>query len=438
VKDLEVRCFSKGKKRWSDMRKASIAKRLVALTLTLTSVGSPFLCGQQEPTSSPSAQNAEPEGQNTRPAPQSAEQIQALVAPIALYPDALVAQVLSGATFPDQVALAQNWLLQHHDLSGEKLMKEVDQQNWDASIKALTQFSSVLDNMAKNLAWTSELGEVYHYQPKDVMEAVQTLRAKAKAAGNLKSSDQIKVVEQSPTTIVIQPANPQVVYVPEYNPTIIYGTSYVVPNYTPASVAAASVISFGAGIAIGAMMSGGCCSWGWSSWSCGWHGGTVVYGGRAYYGSAAWHGAYGAYGYHGYGGYGAASYHGAYGSAGGYRGYTANGNYHTGGAYQNAWGGASAHTTYGADGAVHTGGSGYSNATGQAYHYGATRTADGGTAYHGTTNTGQHYAGGTTASGQHWGGSTSGWGHDSGWSSRAASDRGWGSMHSSGFRGGRR
>ena len=414
------------------------SKRILAVVLSsfFLAAQEQLAYGQQEPTSASPGQADQPEAQNSEPAPQSAEQIQALVAPIALYPDALVAQVLSGATFPDQIALAHNWLAEHNDLSGNKLMKEVDKQNWDPSVKALTQFPSVLGNMAKNLAWTSELGQVYHYQPKDVMEAVQTLRAKAQAAGNLNSTEQIKVVQQSASTIVIEPANPQVVYVPEYNPALIYGTTYVVPNYTAADVAAASVISFGAGIAIGAMIGGGCCSWGWSSWSVGWHGGGVVYGGHTYYGNAAWHGGYGAYGYHGYGGYGAASYHGTYGSAAGYRGYTANGNYHTGGAYQTAWGGGAAHTTYGADGAVHTAGSGYSNVTGQAYHYGATSTAAGGTAYHGSTNTGQHFAGGTTASGEHWGGSSSGWGHDDGWSSRAASSRGWGSMRASGFHGG--
>ena len=367
-------------------------------------------------------------------APQSAAQIQALVAPIALYPDALVAQVLSGSTFPDQIAVAQNWLLQHKDLTGQNLMKQVNTQSWDPSVKALTQFPTVLDNMAKNLAWTSELGQVYHEQPKDVMEAVQTLREKAKANGALKTNEQIKVVQQTPTTIVIEPANPQVVYVPQYNPAVIYGTTYVVPNYTATDVAVASALTFGTGIAIGAMMSGGCCAWGWNSWAL--HPGAVYYGGTAYYGSAAWHGAYGAYGYHGYGGYGAASYHGAYGSAAGYRGYSANGTYHTGGAYSNAWGGGAAHTSYGPDGAVHTGGSGYSNVTGQAYHYGATSTPYGGTAYHGTTSSGEHVAGGTTASGEHWGGSTGAWGHDDGSFSRAASDRGWGSMHASGFHGG--
>ncbi|HEY6309031.1 MAG TPA: DUF3300 domain-containing protein, partial [Candidatus Angelobacter sp.] len=371
--------------------------------------------------------------QESGPAPQSPEQIQALVAPIALYPDALVAQVLSAATFPDQIALAQNWLAEHKSLTGDKLMGEVDKQTWDPSVKALTAFPTVLDNMAKNLAWTSELGEVYHYQGKDVMDAVQTLRAKAKAAGNLKTSSQITVAQQSPSTIVIEPANPQVIYVPQYNPAVIYGYPYVVPGYTAGEVAAVGVISFGTGIAIGALMAGGCChTWGWSTWNVNWHGGGVYYGGHPYYGNAAWHGGYGAYGYHGYGGYGSAAYHGPAGSAAGYHGYTANGNYHTGGAYSTAYGGGAAHTTYGADGAVHTGGSGYNASTGQSYHYGASQTAAGGTVAHGTTSTGQHYAGGTTASGQHYGGTNSGWAHDDGASARAASDRGWGSMHASG------
>ncbi len=100
----------------------------------------------------------------------------------------------------------------------------VDKQTWDPSVKALTQFPSVLDKMAQSLAWTSSLGEAYHNQQADVMKAVQTLRAEAQKAGNLKSGPQITVVQQSPQTIVIQPTNPQVVYVPEYNPTVVYGT----------------------------------------------------------------------------------------------------------------------------------------------------------------------------------------------------------------------
>ena len=153
------------------------------------------------------------------------------MAPIALYPDSLVAQVLGAATFPDQVATANNWLQQNSNLTGPTLMQAVDGQPWDPSVKALTQFPSVLDNMAKNLSWTSALGEAYHTQAADVMSAVQFLRAKAQAAGNLKSGSQIVVVQQSPQTIVIQSANPQVVYVPVYNPAVVYGTPYVYPAY---------------------------------------------------------------------------------------------------------------------------------------------------------------------------------------------------------------
>ena len=117
-----------------------------------------------------------------------------LVAPIALYPDALVAQVLSGATYPDQIAVAQNWLLEHKDLTGQALMQEVDKQSWDPSVKALTAFPSVLDNMAKNLAWTSRnWARSITTSPSDVMQAVQTLRVKAKDAGNLKTTSQVTV-----------------------------------------------------------------------------------------------------------------------------------------------------------------------------------------------------------------------------------------------------
>ncbi len=185
-------------------------------------------------------------------APMSASELQALVAPIALYPDQLVAQILSAATFPDQVAIADYWLHQNLNLSGATLTKTVEHQSWDASVKALTEFPSVLDNMAKNLSWTSSLGEAYHNQPSEVMGAIQVLRAKAKAAGNLKSTPQMTVVQQGPQTILIEPANPQVVYVPEYNPAVIYGTPYVVPGYTAAEAAAAGVIGFGAGVAVGA------------------------------------------------------------------------------------------------------------------------------------------------------------------------------------------
>jgi hypothetical protein len=258
----------------------------------------------QQPTQQPAAPGAtDYSGQGT---PLPADQLQQLVAPIALYPDALVAQVLGASTFPDQVALADNWLQQNKSLTGTSLMEAVDKQQWDPSVKALTQFPSVLDNMAKNLSWTSSLGEAYHTQAADVMTAVQTLRAKAKAAGNLKSGSQITVVQQSPETIVIQPTNPQVVYVPTYNPTVVYGAPVTTPGYSTAAVVTTAVLAFGVGIAVGAAINNSCCGWGYSYWNCNWHGGTVVYHSNGYYGNAAWHGGYYGSGVGAYGPYGAA------------------------------------------------------------------------------------------------------------------------------------
>ena len=279
----------------------------VVLSFILLTASPQVLYGYQTAASPPPADSGNP----TDPAPQSTAELQALVAPIALYPDALVAQILTASTFPDQVAIANYWMQQNKSLTGTALMQEVNKQSWDASVKALTEFPSVLNNLSNNLTWTSSLGEAYHDQQAEVMTAIQTLRAQAKSAGNLKSSSQITVVQQSPQTIVIQPANPQVVYVPEYNPAVIYGTPYVTPGYSAGDVAAAGIIGFGAGIAIGALMSGGCCGWGYSSWNCGWHGTAVVYHGGAYYGNSAWHGGYYNGGYHG--GYG---YNNAYNHSG--------------------------------------------------------------------------------------------------------------------------
>jgi hypothetical protein len=244
----------------------NFTKQLLSVTLSLVVIfGAVPLDAQQTGYS----------GQGT---PLTAAELQALVAPIALYPDALVAQVLSAATFPDQVAYAENWIQMNPELTGQTLMSAVDAQSWDPSVKALTQFPTVLANMSKNLSWTSSLGEAYGTQAADVMTAVQALRAKAYASGNLVSGSQLSVVQQSPQVIVIQPVNPAVVYVPVYNPAVVYGYPYVVPAYVPppASVAATAVVAFGVGIAVGAMMSGGCCAWGYSSWNCGWHGTTAV------------------------------------------------------------------------------------------------------------------------------------------------------------------
>jgi len=253
----------------------------------------------------------------------TADELDGLVAPIALYPDALVAQVLGAATFPYEIVDAVVWLKQNSSLTGESLAKAVDQQSWDPAVKALTQFPTVLDNLAKNLAWTSSLGEASATQQQDVMAAIQRMRAKAYAAGNLKSSPEIKVVQESPQTIVIQPANPQVVYVPAYNPTVIYGATVVVPGYSSADLAAAAIISFGVGIAVGAAVYGGCCGWGWGYWGTSWHSHTIIYNRNIYVGNPYWRGGY----YGGYPGYRPPGYPGYPGYRPGYPGYRPPGGY---------------------------------------------------------------------------------------------------------------
>ncbi len=271
-----------------------------------------------------SAQQAAP-GYSGQGVPLTAQELQQLAAPIALYPDALVAQILGGATFPDQIAAAGIWLQQHQGLTGQLFLEAVNAQSWEPSVKALTQFPTVLADMAKNLSWTSALGEAYATQAADLMAAVQILRAKAQAAGNLKSGSQITVVQQAPNVIVIQPVNPQVIYVPTYNYAVVYGYPYVAPGYSTAAVVTTGLIAFGAGIAVGMAISGGY-GWGWNSWNCGWHGGAVVYHGGVYYGNAAWTG-------------------GAYGSS--HYGYnSATGTYSRGGTVSNGYGTASGGKSY--------------------------------------------------------------------------------------------
>ncbi len=261
----------------------------IGLSFLLIVTSAPFQARAQDPPQSGDG------GYTAQGAPLTAPELQSVVAPIALYPDALVAQILGAATFPDQVAAAGAWLAQNANLTGNALMQAVDTQPWDPGVKALTQFPSVLNNLANNLSWTSTLGEAYHTQPADVMAAVQVLRAKAQAAGNLKSGSQITVVQQSPQVIVIQSANPQVVYVPQYNPALVYGVPYVTPGYSTAAMVTTGLIAFGAGIAVGIAASNNpCCGWGYSYWNCNWHGGAVVYRSNTYYGNTAWRG--GAYG----------------------------------------------------------------------------------------------------------------------------------------------
>jgi Protein of unknown function (DUF3300) len=210
----------------------------------------------------------------------SPKELQPLVAPIALYPDALIGQILAGATYPTQVVEAERWVQQNSSLKGEKLAAEVDKQPWDPSIKALTQFPSVLQNMSRNLSWTSSLGDAYFNDPDGVMTAIQALRKDATNAGTLKSTPE-QTVKTEGQTIVIQPANPEVVYVPQYSPAVVYGTTVEpYPGYSGWEVAGASALSFGAGMFMGAAMSGW--GWGWGHWDMDWHGGNVNFNRNAY------------------------------------------------------------------------------------------------------------------------------------------------------------
>ena len=222
----------------------------------------------------------------------SDKNLDALVAPIALYPDALTAQILGAATYPDQIAEADTFLKANSNLRGEALMNVAGAKPWDPSVQALVQFPDVLEMMSKNLEWTSALGDAAANQQGDVMAAVQRMRAKAYAAGNLKSGEQMKVVKESPDIIVIQPTNPQVVFVPAYNPAVVYGAPVATPGYTSADVAAAAIISFGAGVAIGAAIGGSRCGWSYYSWGLSWSSRVVYCGGGVYYGNPYWWGGY--------------------------------------------------------------------------------------------------------------------------------------------------
>ena len=212
-----------------------ILTSLLSLVLVLATTPLPDVLLQAQDQQTAPASSSGYTGQG---APLTEQELESLVAPIALYPDALVAQILSASTFPDQVAAAEYWMGQNKNLTGSALMQAANGQSWDPSVKALTQFPDVLNNMAQNISWTSQLGEAYHNQSQQVMAAIQTLRKQAQTAGNLKSTPQQTVTTQSQggtQVVVIQPANPQVVYVPQYNPTVVYGTPYTTPGYSTAA-----------------------------------------------------------------------------------------------------------------------------------------------------------------------------------------------------------
>ena len=207
---------------------------------------------------------------------QSPEELDQLVAPIALYPDELVAQILAAATYPAEVVEAERWMQENAGLKGDALANAANTQPWDNSVKAMVQFPPVLAMMDKNLSWTSSLGEAYMTDSQAVMGAVQQMRAQAQRAGNLKSTPHENVTDEG-QTIVIEPAEPDVVYVPEYDPWLVYGEPLA---FYPGWVAVPGLFFDGPGIyfdlGIGIGIFGGY-GWGWHHWGADWHGHGVVY-----------------------------------------------------------------------------------------------------------------------------------------------------------------
>jgi hypothetical protein len=247
-------------------------------------------------------QNGSSQAQAQQPAQQfSPDQLNAMVAPIALYPDNLLSQVLAASTYPLEVVEAAQWLRQNGNLQGQQLVDAARQQNWDPSVQALVVFPDVLNRLNSDIRWTTDLGNAFLAQQADVMSAVQNMRAQARAAGKLNSNAQETVTTQTQgdqTAINIQPADPQVVYVPSYNPEYIWGPpayGYYPPLYYPAGFG----FGFGPGIYIGGFFGG--LGWGGWGWGCNWFGGSIFvngfffnhygfggFGGGRFGGRAAW------------------------------------------------------------------------------------------------------------------------------------------------------
>jgi len=243
-----------------------IAQEIVAVLcsgLLVPGVVMPEVQSQQ-----PAAASSQQEAANISP-----DQLDSLVAPIALYPDPMLAQVLAASTYPLEIVQLQQWLDKNKTLKDKALVDAVEKQPWDPSVQGLAALPDVVKFLADDIQWTTDLGNAFLAQQNDVMEAVQRMRQKAQGLGNLKSTEQQKVetkVVESKQVIVIEQANPEVVYVPSYNPTVVYGAPiYPYPPiaYPPVGYYAAGMaISFGVGLAMGAAWGGG---WGYG---CGWGG----------------------------------------------------------------------------------------------------------------------------------------------------------------------
>jgi uncharacterized membrane protein YgcG len=263
---------------------------IVALAFTVLA-GSALLAlaaqdqGQPPPPPSPQAEPEPPAPQSTQPyQTENPEQLQQLVAPIALYPDSLVASILAASSYPSQIAEANDWLAARRDFTPEQIAADADKQSWEASVKSLLAFPPIIRNLSSNLSWTSELGDAYYNQPSDVMNAIQEMRREAKKHGTLKSNDQIHVIDKN-GYITIEPKDPQstTVYIPAYDPWVAYG--YPVAPW-PGWVEVPGVwwdgpgLYFGIGFGLGPFWGYG---WGWPRWGLDWWGRGIYFGGVPYW-----------------------------------------------------------------------------------------------------------------------------------------------------------
>jgi|CZKD01.1.fsa_nt_gi hypothetical protein len=319
--------------------------------------------------------------------PLDAVQLEQLVAPIALYPDRLVAQVLAASTYPSQVADADHWRQTQRYASSDQIAAGADVQNWDPSVKALTAFPQVLAQMDRNLQWTTDLGNAYYNQTQDVLEAVQVMRRRAQQAGNLQSTPQ-QAVRYDQGYVQLTPVNPQVVYVPTYNPWTVYGEQ--VSPYPGFSLLGAvesflgsSPINYGLGIAMSAFSQ---TPWGWLAWGLNWFAQSVLFNQSDYHSQSATVADWGFRhdGPHAYAGRTSFARYGNGHTSDGYRrfgdGHNANrgqGFGHTTGRYAGNWRGNS-------NAGFHAFGTGYDRAPRQAYNH--MQAAENGRQFNGHSN----------------------------------------------------
>jgi Protein of unknown function (DUF3300) len=210
------------------------------------------------------AQDSEQTGQ---PATFTTEELAQMLAPIALYPDSLIAQILMASTYPIEVVEAERWLKQNKNLKADELDKALQEKTWDSSVKSLCHFPNILYPMSDNLERTTRLGDAFLGQQDDVMDTVQELRRAAQEQGNLRTTEQQNVIVEN-DDILIEPVNRQIMYVPVYDPLYVYGPWWYPAYppyywfYPPGAIIASGIIGFGFGIFLGI----GIASWSWFDW----------------------------------------------------------------------------------------------------------------------------------------------------------------------------